>query len=111
MNQYYTYILASKHRNLYIGVTNDLERRMYEHKNKLLKGHTKKYNIDRLVYFETFGDITQAINREKQLKGWSRKRNDELIEVMNQDWKDLSEEWFKSEILSIPTRDSSLRSE
>ena len=96
MNQYYTYILSSKHKNLYIGVTNDLGRRVYEHKNKLFKGHTEKYNIDRLVYFETFGDINLAIAREKTLKGWLRKRKDELIERMNPDWKDLSEEWFTS---------------
>ena len=109
MNQYYTYILSSKHKNLYIGVTNDLTRRMYEHKHKLLKGHTLKYNIDKLVYFEIFGDINQAIAREKQLKGWLRKRKDELIESMNPTWKDLSEEWFTSGSSVLPSRDSSLR--
>ncbi len=95
MNQYYVYILSSKHKNIYVGVTNDLQRRVYEHKHKLYNGYTKKYNVDRLVYYESFGDITQAINRETQLKGWLRKKKDLLIEAMNPNWKDLSEEWLK----------------
>jgi putative endonuclease len=77
---YYVYILASKSRRLYIGVTNDLERRLYEHKNKLADGFTKRYSIDRLVYYEEGSDILSAIEREKQLKGWLRVKKIALIE-------------------------------
>ena len=90
-------------RTLYTGVTNNLVRRVYEHKNKLIEGFTKKYNITRLVYFEVFNNIEDAIRREKQIKGWVRKKKIELIESVNPEWKDL----FK-ELLS---EDSSLRSE
>ncbi|WP_409365651.1 GIY-YIG nuclease family protein [Fluoribacter gormanii] len=72
----YIYLLANKHNNvLYTGVSNDLIRRVYEHKNKLVAGFTKKYNVDRLVYYEACGSIIVAIEREKQIKGWSRKRS------------------------------------
>jgi putative endonuclease len=74
---------------LYVGVTNNLERRIYEHKSKIIKGFTKKYNIDRLVYFEHFNDINEAIKREKQLKGGSRKKKEDLINKFNPEWKDL----------------------
>lgn len=79
---------------MYIGVTNNLERRIYEHKNKLTEGFTKKYNINKLVYFEQTEDITSAISREKQLKGWRRSRKNELVNTVNKEWKDLSEEWL-----------------
>lgn len=75
MRDYYVYILSNKSKMLYIGLTNDLERRMYEHKNRLSPGFASSYNIDKLVYFETTPSIYAAIEREKQLKGWSRKRN------------------------------------
>lgn len=75
---------------LYTGVTNNLERRVYEHKNKLLKGFTAKYNINKLVYFDYTGDITSAISREKQIKGWGRQKKNELVESINPEWKDLS---------------------
>ena len=78
---------------LYTGVTNDLERRIYEHKNKLIKGFTEKYNINKLVYFDYTEDVNSAIDREKQIKGWTRKKKDELIESMNPGWKDLYEEF------------------
>ncbi len=92
---YYVYILASKQNGtLYIGVTNNLERRMYRHKNKLIEGFTKKYCVDKLVHFEMTNDIIGAIKREKQLKKWNRKWKLELIEKENPKWKDLSEEWF-----------------
>jgi putative endonuclease len=90
---YYVYILSSKYKKTYIGVTNNLERRLYEHKNKLIPGHTSRYNIDRLVYFEQFEDIEQAIGRETQLKDWRREKKVALIEGMNPQWKDLSDGW------------------
>jgi len=89
---YATYILASKRNGtLYIGVTNDLTRRVYEHKQGLVEGFTKKYNVKSLVYYETVETIESAIAREKQLKGGSRKRKIELIELNNPDWTDLYE--------------------
>ncbi|HET56478.1 MAG TPA: GIY-YIG nuclease family protein [Ignavibacteria bacterium] len=93
LKQYYVYIMTNKSRTLYTGVTNDLNRRVYEHKNKLIKGFTSKYNITKLVYYEEYNDINDAIRREKQIKGWSRKKKIELIESVNPEWKDLSEEW------------------
>ena len=76
----YVYLLANKYNNvLYTGVTNDLTRRVYEHKNKLVSGFTQKYNVDRLVYYEICGSIIVAIEREKQIKGWSRKKKHHLI--------------------------------
>ena len=75
---------------LYVGVTGDLQRRLYEHKNKLLDGFTKKYNINKLVYFEEFQDIEKAIAREKQLKGWKRAKKDNLITADNPKWDELS---------------------
>lgn len=86
----YVYLLANKHNNvLYTGVTNDLIRRVYEHKNKLVAGFTKKYNVDRLVYYEVCSDIVVAIEREKKIKGWSRKKKQDLINTLNPDWNDL----------------------
>lgn len=93
MKNYYVYILTNKSKTLYIGFTNDLNRRLYEHRNKLIPGFTKKYNINKLVYFETFNNAEDAIRREKQIKGRLRKRKIELIESINFEWKDLSEEW------------------
>ena len=93
MKQYYVYILASRSRVLYIGLTNDLERRVFEHQRKLVTGFTSKYNVSRLVYFELFEQVRDAIAREKQLKGWRRERKIALIESANQQWRDLSEDW------------------
>jgi len=88
---YYVYILTNKdNRVLYIGVTNDLERRLYEHKNHLTQGFTDKYNVTKLVYYECSSDVNAAIAREKQLKGWSRKKKELLINTLNPDWDDLS---------------------
>ncbi len=95
MKNYYVYILTNKSKTLYIGVTNDLVRRLYEHKNKIIEGFTKKYNISMLVYYETFSSIENAIRREKQLKNWHREWKVNLIENVNKEWKDLSEELFK----------------
>lgn len=90
---YYVYILASKSNGtLYIGVTNDLERRIYEHKNHLVKGFTEKYNVSMLVYFEQTNNIKSALQREKRLKKWNRKWKLDLIESNNPDWKDLSKD-------------------
>ena len=86
----YIYLLANKHNNvLYTGVTSDLIRRVYEHKNKLVKGVTQKYNVDRLVYYEACENIVVAIEREKQIKAWSRKKKDDLINALNPEWDDL----------------------
>ena len=90
VNQYYVYIMTNKSRTLYTGVTNDLERRVYEHKQKLVPGFTAKYNITRLVYFEVTQDVKAAITREKQIKGWLRSKKIALIESVNPEWKDLS---------------------
>lgn len=90
MNQYYIYILANQRNGtLYIGVTNNLIRRVWEHKNKISKGFTKQYNITNLIYFEETIDINSAIKREKQLKSWNRKWKLNLIENSNPEWKDL----------------------
>ncbi|OGO24437.1 MAG: hypothetical protein A2144_01520 [Chloroflexi bacterium RBG_16_50_9] len=89
--QYYIYIMTNKtNRVLYTGVTNDLKRRVYEHKNKLVEGFTKKYNIGKLVYHEVCEDIEGAILREKQIKGWLRVKKIALIESINPEWRDLS---------------------
>ena len=94
MRTFYVYIMASKFRALYIGVTNNLERRVLEHMRKLIPGLTSKYNINRLVYFETFGDVRAAIQREKQIKGWLRAKKVALIISRNPAWRDLSEGWY-----------------
>ena len=93
MREYFVYILTSSSRVLYIGITGDLEHRVYEHKNKLQDGFTSKYNVNRLVYFEEFNDVYEAIAREKQLKNWHRQWKINLIESFNPDWEDLSENW------------------
>jgi len=89
---YYLYILASKKDGvLYIGITNDLVKRTYQHKNNLCDGFTKKYFVHKLVYFEQYQDIQDAISREKQIKRWNRQWKIDLIEKMNSEWKDLNE--------------------
>ena len=93
--QYYIYILSNKANTvLYIGVTNNLARRVYEHQEKLVKGFTEKYNINKLVYYEQTNEATVAIEREKQLKKWSRKKKEWLIEQSNPLWTDLSKGLF-----------------
>jgi Predicted endonuclease containing a URI domain len=106
-HQYYVYMLSNRwHNVLYIGVTNSLESRVWQHKTKAIPGFTKKYNCDQLVYFELYERIEQAIAREKQLKGWVRAKKDALIARMNPEWRDLAADWeaFSSE---PPTRLSS----
>ena len=93
--KYFVYILTNKYNKvLYTGVTNNIKRRIYEHKNKLVKGFTSKYNLNKLVYFEETNDIRSAIVREKQIKGWLRKKKIELIDRENPTWNDLSSNWF-----------------
>ncbi len=95
MNTFYVYILASKRNGtLYIGLTNDIERRIQEHKTKQVKGFTSKYSINLLVYYEQHHNYDEAFERERQLKKWNRKWKLELIEKSNPDWEDLSKEWF-----------------
>jgi len=88
--QYYVYIMTNKwNTTLYTGVTNDLKRRVYEHKMKMVNGFTKKYNLDKLVYYEIFFDSYNAIVREKQIKAGSRRKKIALINTMNPEWRDL----------------------
>ena len=94
MKNYYVYILTNKtDQVMYIGVTNDLYRRLYEHKNDLVEGFTKKYRVHKLVYFEQMNDVHSALTREKELKGWRRSRKNALVETVNPQWIDLSEQW------------------
>ncbi len=91
MRQYYVYILTNvSNKVLYIGVTNDLNRRMFEHKSKVIEGFTKKYNLTKLVYYEVTSDVKSALNREKQLKNWHRDWKINLVTDFNPSWKDLS---------------------
>ena len=92
---YYGYILASKSRILYVGMTNSIDRRVIEHKTKRNEGFTSRYNVNTLVYYECFGDVHQAIAREKQIKGWRRDKKIELIESQNPTFRDLAKEWFE----------------
>lgn len=95
MKNFYVYIMSNKSKTLYIGVTNDLARRIYEHKNKLIDGFTKKYNLTMLIYFEVVNSVEDAIRREKQLKNWHRQWKINLIESINKEWKDLSDKFEK----------------
>jgi putative endonuclease len=97
VKRYYVYIMTNRSRTLYTGVTDDLIRRVYEHKNKLVRGFTQRYNITMLVYYEATGDIQAAIQREKQIKGWLREKKIALIEAANPGWEDLSEGWYEEE--------------
>ena len=95
MRVYYVYIMASRSRVLYTGVTNDLARRVHEHKSSLIPGFTSTYRITRLVYFEEFTDVRDAIAREKQIKGWVRACKIRLIEKCNPAWEDRADLWFQ----------------
>ena len=106
---YFVYILANKAGVLYTGVTNDLERRIAEHKSHLIRGFTERYRIEKLVYFEEYEYADLAIAREKQIKGWLRGKKLALVESINRDWNDLAAVSEPSN--SLPVRDSSLRSE
>jgi putative endonuclease len=91
---YYVYILSNRSRMLYVGMTNNLFRRIYEHKEKINPGFSSKYNLVRLVYFEETDDVNQAIQREKQIKGWLRRKKIMLIERENPGWIDLADGWY-----------------
>ncbi len=97
---FYVYLLASRSRVLYIGMTNHLERRVREHRSGEVEGFTKKYHVHRLVFFESFHDARTAIAREKQLKGWRREKKVALIAAANPTWEDLAAEWVGSEVKS-----------
>ena len=89
---YYVYLLTNwNHRVMYVGVTNDLKRRLYEHKNKLVEGFPEKYNLNKLVYFEETQDVYTAITREKEIKKWRREKKNRLVNQINQEWQDLNE--------------------
>jgi len=94
VKQYYVYIMASKTGTIYTGVTNDMVRRVYQHKHGLIPGFTTKYGITKLVYYESSSDINSAITREKQIKGWLRKKKVALVESTNPGWTDLSAGWY-----------------
>lgn len=93
-HKHFVYILTSVSKVLYVGVTNDLARRIREHKNGVLDGFTKQYRVHKLVYFESSRYVVNAIEREKQIKRWRREKKVKLIESMNPEWKDLSEEIY-----------------
>ena len=92
---YYVYFMSNQSKMLYVGVTNDLQGRAAQHKKKLIPGFTSRYNLFKLVYWEQFADIRDAIAREKQIKGWLRSRKVALIKEQNPHWNDLAEDWFK----------------
>ena len=93
MKTYYVYIMSNQTGTLYTGMTNNLERRIYEHKNGLGDGFTKKYNITRLIYFEETGDVQTALAREKEIKKWRRAKKLDLVRTVNPKFEDLSENW------------------
>jgi putative endonuclease len=92
-HKYWVYIVGSRTGTLYIGMTNNIERRMWEHKSGEFEGFASQYHCERLVYFESFDEAVKAINREKQLKGWVRRKKIALIESVNPRWQDLAEKW------------------
>ena len=94
MRTYYVYIMTNHSKTLYTGMTGDLHRRVWQHKHKLVEGFTKRYNITRLVFYEETSDVGAALAREKQIKGWLRRKKITLIESMNPEWRDLSEDWY-----------------
>jgi putative endonuclease len=102
----FVYVLASKTRVLYVGVTNDLVRRVWEHCSGIVPGFTRRYGVHRLVYYEPVGDPAGAIRREKQIKGWARVKKVAMIESLNPAWNDLAQQWF----VDVSMGDPSLRS-
>ena len=95
MRLYYVYFMANESKMLYVGISNDLQGRVAQHKKKLIPGFTSRYNLFMLVYWEEFSDIREAIAREKQIKGWLRSRKVALVEKRNPHWNDLARDWFK----------------
>ena len=94
MRHYFVYIVANSNRTIYVGVTNDLTQRVQQHRDKIFAGFTAKYDVSQLVYFEEFGDVRDAIEREKQIKAYRREKKIALIEAENPHWQDLAEGWF-----------------
>lgn len=112
-HNYYVYILTNWNNEvMYVGMTNNLERRIFEHKNKLVEGFTKKYNVFKLVYYEHGNDVNAVIAREKEIKKWRREKKDNLVKKLNPEWKDLSLEWNAPEprLPVISTSDSEEKS-
>jgi putative endonuclease len=96
----YVYIMGSASRRaLYTGITVHLNKRVFEHKSNLIEGFTNKYNCHRLVYFETFNNVVDAIAREKEIKGWRREKKNQLVESQNPEWKDLAADWYPETLL------------
>ena len=96
--QYYVYILTNRwHNVLYTGMTNSLQRRVWQHKTGAVPGFTKKYNCNLLVYYEIHDEVTQAIAREKQIKGWTRTKKNALVTANNPEWRDLAAEWYDAQ--------------
>ena len=103
---FYVYILTNwNNKVMYIGVTNNLERRLYEHKNKLVDGFTKKYNVNKLVYYEHTTDVHAALSREKEIKKWRREKKNNLVMTVNPEWKDVSLEWQVEKISPVGRND------
>jgi len=98
-DHYFVYIMTNVSRTLYTGVTDNLVRRVYEYRNKIIPGFTSRYNITELVYFEETSDVQAALTREKQIKGWRRAKKSQLIASVNPKWLDLSSKWHEDEIL------------
>ena len=98
--RYFVYIMSNRSRTIYTGVTNSLRRRVAEHKSGLVDGFTQRYKIHRLVYYESYVDVRNAINREKEIKGWDRRRRVALIEAENPTWEDLAADWDKFHLYS-----------
>ena len=95
-HRYFVYLLTNRNNKvMYVGVTNNLERRMYEHKKKMIQGFTEKYNVNKLVYFEETSDVLAAIEREKKIKKWRREKKNNLVVTVNPEWRDLSDGWFE----------------
>ena len=95
MKTYYVYIMSSKTCTLYTGITNNIKKRVYEHKKHLIPGFTDKYSVERLVYVETFGDALSEIAREKQIKRWRREKKVAIIDATNPRWTDLAADWYE----------------
>ena len=102
---YWVYIMTNRSGTLYVGVTSDLARRVYEHRERLVPGFTSRYHIDRLIHAEGFTNAREAISRERQLKGWRRDRKIALIAQDNPDWRDLAQEWFEPDAKLAASRD------
>jgi putative endonuclease len=100
VKSYYVYILTNRSKTLYTGFTSNLEQRIWQHKNHVFGGFTDRYDIDTLVYYETYSTVQRAIAREKEIKGWTRARKMQLIVSENPGWRDLSEDWGKPIVLA-----------